>query len=367
MEAPIAARLGLVVLLLLLGPVRAEEVVFRTDPPRARVMLLVSGEQGGDYLGRSGEPLRLELDRFRGVGSFDVRFELDGYLPETRNIKSFYFATHGVYPQRGTVRLQPSDPVSALKDFLARHGVMLGLAGLGLLALGAWARRHLRGARRLEASLHRRERELRELSSRLVQAQESGRREAANALHDGLLQYVLAAGLHLQNFREELPQSVDQAELLVALKRFEAAVEEGRRLLKDLRPPRLEDQGLQRAVSSLATEVAEEEGWELQLTLELPSEGLSPASEVALFRVLQEALSNARKHSGTRRLAVTLSPETEGLELSVRDWGRGLTDPPQAGFGLRSMQERAELVGGRLTVGPAPGEGTLVRFWLPLR
>ncbi|MBI3929232.1 MAG: sensor histidine kinase [Armatimonadetes bacterium] len=343
---------------------------FHTQPPGARIFLETSGNQGGDYIGLAGEPIRLDLDRFRGAGSFDVRFQLDGHRAEVRNVKSHYFRGRERFPADGVVRLEPDNTVVAVID-LVRYSPRFLVAVTALLAAATLAlaatRRRLREADRAELAIADREHQIRSLMDRIVVATESGRRAVANDLHDGLLQYLVAAEMHLAALGEDIGEGEPVEDLTKARSRLRSAVEEGRRLIRNLRPIALEELGLKRALEKLAREMAADEKWRLELHLDLP-EPLSSENDVTVFRIAQEALSNVRKHARAKRVLLSVSEDGKELALIVHDWGLGFDVQERLGKGIgtQSMRERAELAGGTLLIRSRPGEGTVVEATIPV-
>ncbi len=228
---------------------------------------------------------------------------------------------------------------------------------------------------RLYEELAERERNLEDLMGRILLAQEEERRRVAYEVHDGLTQVVIAVHQRLQIFAEDYPpgdaKGREELEELVGLVR--RTVAEARRVISDLRPTTLDDFGLATAVR-LQVEELRAAGYEAGYE-ETLGEGRLPATlETALFRVAQEALTNARKHAQTERVRVTLGRGDDGtIRLEVRDWGRGFepTEARRGGgpgerVGLSSMRERITLLGGDLTVRSEPGEGTSVVAEVPL-
>lgn len=210
-----------------------------------------------------------------------------------------------------------------------------------------------------EDQLTVKEEALRRLVDRLVTVQDEERRAVARELHDGMLQYVIAADLQLQVFKkrggeENLSRAVDY---------LKSSVEEGRRLIYDLRPSALEQLGL---VETLRRQL-EEVGWQVQFHDGLEGKPVPPALETSLYRIAGECLSNARRHSGSQRVACALERNGQEIRLEFQDWGKGFDpDHDAAGVGLESMRERVELLRGWLEITSQPGEGTLVRVGLPL-
>lgn len=203
----------------------------------------------------------------------------------------------------------------------------------------------------------------------MVQAQERDRRLTAYEIHDGFVQHVAAALMHLE--ASGLAESAERAEhqhLRAAVGLLRSAIEEARRLINGLRPPLLDEMGLMAAVQHLVSSLARRDGRHVELEHQLDFDRLDPLLEGAVFRMVQEALSNACKHSGSQRLVVRLVQRQERLLVEVIDWGRGF-DPariPADRFGLRGIQERARLFGGSVRLESAPGKGTRLYIELPL-
>ncbi len=241
-----------------------------------------------------------------------------------------------------------------------------------LLALVHQAEATLRNLH-LYAELDAHRRQLSELLDQIFVAQEEERKLIAYDLHDGLIQSLVGARLHLNSYlllRESDPQAA-QAAFENGLKELQNAILEGRRLIEGLRPTELDDLGLAAAVEHLATEMAAQQGWQLDLSLHIP-ERLPSTVELMAFRIVQEALNNIRKHAQARTVHLRLWADHGVLYGSVQDDGQGFrlheepTSHQGCGLGLQSMRERARLLGGGCHIQSQPTLGTEIRFWLPL-
>ena len=221
----------------------------------------------------------------------------------------------------------------------------------------------------LGASLSARAREQRlaMLLSELLRSHETERSRIAHELHDGVAQNAAALMRRL-----ELASDGDPADLAKARDQARALVGELRRVISGMRPPVLDDLGLVPALRQLAAE-AEAGGLAITLDLALASAiRPEPAVETGVFRVAQEALNNARAHAGDgARVFVGLRHAADRLVLEVSDDGCGF-DPAAVrnagatgGLGLAYMRERIELLGGRLTLVSAPGQGCKVQAEFP--
>ncbi len=216
-------------------------------------------------------------------------------------------------------------------------------------------------------SARARERRLALLLGELLRSSETERARIAHELHDGVAQSAAALMRRL-----ELAGDGDPDDLARARDQAHALVGELRRVIAGMRPPVLDDLGLVPALRQLAAD-AGAEGLAVTLDLALPDDARpAPPVETALFRVVQEALNNARAHAGPGvRTHVALGRTAQGLVLTVRDNGCGF-DPATirqpggaSGLGLAYMRERIELLGGRLTITSAAGEGCTLHAELP--
>lgn len=209
----------------------------------------------------------------------------------------------------------------------------------------------------------------------VLAAREAERLRMARELHDELGQHLLALKLELSRITRagdgDGPPALRQRVhgLLPLVDDTMAAV---RRIAAGLRPPELEGAGLAQALQSLVRQARAH----LSVNVELDDrrDGSSEDNhllmvDLAAYRIAQEALSNAVRHSGASRVRVELGVEAPFLVLRIVDDGRGLRDQDgegRHGLGLRGMRERAEACGGRLEVGDAPGGGCIVVARLPL-
>jgi len=228
---------------------------------------------------------------------------------------------------------------------------------------------------RLYQELAERERRLEALVRQLLLAEEEEHRRVAYEIHDGLAQLAWAAQQHLEAFAAQYHSRNQErrAELGQALRLAGRTVREARRVIAGLRPAILDDFGLSSAIS-FELQAQRADGVEVEFNDGLGGTRLDPTLETPLFRVVQEALSNVRKHAHSKRVAVTLERRTNNLHLEIRDWGRGFRlATAQAGVGrgervgLAGMHERIALIGGRLTIRSRPGAGTRVQVQAPFR
>jgi PAS domain S-box-containing protein len=208
----------------------------------------------------------------------------------------------------------------------------------------------------------------RELARRLETAQEEERRRIAADIHDDPIQVMSAVDMRLQ-LMDQVPGSVTRDELVDLQRDVGRAIERLRNLLFELRPTALDRDGLAAALLLYVEHTARVTGWRGRVRSALEEE---PSAEVRalLYRIAQEAITNARKHAGAGNIEVDIAPAGHGITLRVSDDGTGF-DPhgaenPRPGhLGLSTMVERAELAGGWARVTSVPGTGTTIECWLP--
>jgi PAS domain S-box-containing protein len=206
--------------------------------------------------------------------------------------------------------------------------------------------------------------------------QEQERYKIAYEIHDGIAQLMVSAQQHLESFvalwQRDAPSAGQQLER--GLDRLHQAIVASRRLMTELRPVALDALGLIPAVQQVLEEWGKETGWETEFIGAAEELGLTTDEETALFRMLQEALTNARKHANTSKVRVELKREGkkgEALMALIKDWGMGFQPDKvcygEQHLGLLGMRERARLLGGTCTIASGPGQGTSVLIRIPLR
>jgi signal transduction histidine kinase len=205
--------------------------------------------------------------------------------------------------------------------------------------------------------------ELRRSRERLVLAREEERRRLRHDLHDQLGPTLAALALQLESARDDPDRLDDALELAAATAR--ESVDDVRRLVHDLRPAALDELGV---VEALRERVHRLSGGDPHMRLDAPDDlGLLPAAvEVAAYRIASEAMTNAIRHAEAKRCVVSLTRADGRLAVRITDDGRGIAPGSVDGVGLRSMRERAEELGGAVTIESVPDAGTTVDAWLPL-
>jgi signal transduction histidine kinase len=225
-------------------------------------------------------------------------------------------------------------------------------------------RERLEAEGRLCAS-EQREADRRETLRRVVDAQEHERRRIARELHDETGQALTSVLLGLRLIEEETPgvrAAVSELRETIA-----SAIQELRALAVELRPKALDDFGLGAAIERLADTYSRRTGIAIDVHVAGLSERLPEAVETALYRIIQESLTNVAKHAGAATASVTVHRLRDAVTIVVEDDGAGFdTGVASPGLGLTSMRERAELVSGTVRIESRPGGGTTIAVEVPL-
>jgi PAS domain S-box-containing protein len=206
----------------------------------------------------------------------------------------------------------------------------------------------------------------RDVLHRTIEVQDRDRQLIAYEIHDGLVQYATGALMRLEAIRDCATSAVvgDQVESVAEILR--TAIAEGRRLIDGIRTPILDDWGVVAAIEQLIDEEAR-----AHMPIEfVKDEGfgrMAPNVEETLYRVTQEAITNAHKHSQSERVTITLCRSADRVHLEVRDWGIGFipTSSSKCGIGLMGMMHRAKIAGGQCVIESAIGNGVRVIVDLP--
>jgi two-component system, NarL family, sensor histidine kinase UhpB len=214
------------------------------------------------------------------------------------------------------------------------------------------------------ATLERLEEERRSSMRRVLSAQEAERRRIAQELHDQIGQNLTAVVLELKRLHGRVDP--DWADTLAdAQELARESLDELRRISYELRPAALDDLGLASALAALCSSVGRRAGIEVTHEVDPALPLLTPEIELAVYRVAQEALTNAVRHSGCAHVHVGLAAGPEAVLLRVADDGRGLDGGPRSGGGIRGMRERALMIGGRLVLGVGAEGGVEVDLSVP--
>jgi signal transduction histidine kinase len=305
-----------------------------------------------------------------------------------RRQRGYPFLRDEVFPRR-TAMLHIADQIAGINEsqlnsgkqrilelfsqFRRRLIVTIGLTiGVGLLLAAFSMKKILRletetAARYREIATARAE--LKQLSARLVEAQENERRSIARELHDEVGQALTGVRVELANLSRKirnrevdgLDVKVDEIKELV-----EDSVGAVRNMALLLRPSMLDDLGLVPALEWQAREVSKRTGVRVKVAAESVSDSLPEEHKTCIYRVVQEALHNCVQHAEASVVRVTVRQEPERLLLAIQDDGRGFNAQQDRGLGMLGMQERVSHLGGTFSVESEPGRGAIVCIVLPL-
>jgi len=203
---------------------------------------------------------------------------------------------------------------------------------------------------------------------RVVEAQELERRRLARELHDETGQALTSILLGLKALEEKLDDAGSRAAAAELRELVVTTLQDVRRLAVELRPSALDDFGLVAAVERLSASFSDQTGIEIDFETALGDERLPAEVETALYRIVQESLTNVVKHARARRISILLARRNGAIKAVIEDDGQGF-DPaasPSAGFGLVGMRERLALLGGRLEVESSGDTGTTIAAEVPV-
>ncbi len=336
--------------------------------------------------GTESQPFRVLTEQLAAYwGVLEPTFE---WSAERRQRAGYAFLRDEVFPRR-TSMLAIADQIGrlneaqlnsgkvavqgAFRQFSSRLTITVGLTiALGLV-LAIFSTRNIlrleaKSAQHYEEMSHARA-ELKQLSARLLEAQEEERRLISRELHDEVGQALTAVLVEMANLsnlirnKEEsaLSKKADEIKRLL-----EGSISVVRNMALLLRPSMLDDLGLVPALQWQAREASKRSGIWVKVAAENVSDELTEDHKTCVYRIVQEALHNIVQHANARNVRITVTQEPDRLLLSIQDDGRGFNPPQERGMGLIGMEERVSALGGRLVVESAAGEGTLLRVALPL-
>lgn len=332
--------------------------------------------------------IRKSIDEFR-----DILDPVPSSMLGKTNEEKYHFLQREIVPRRGDLygtllsfqaadqqRLQDSEREFAAARRNAARRLLIILAGCLLLA-GAVARFSLRHAENLErraekhyAEVEQTKGELQQLSARLLEIEEEGRRNISRELHDEIGQALALLQIEITHAQGMLPSQPEAARerLRRARELAERTVQTVRNISLLLRPPLLDDLGLAPALQFQLEDFLRRSGITCEFVEEGVSDQLPDSVKTCVYRVVQEALHNCEKHSGARTVRVLVRQLPDRLVTEVEDDGRGFQLNQQRmpsvtrGLGLLGIRERVAIAGGSLVIDSAPGHGTRIGLQIPL-
>ena len=306
--------------------------------------------------------------------------------PAERRRLGYAFLRDEVYPRRQNM-LAIADRIAAINeqqlsagndqvvDLLGRFQTRLAITLFAAVAFGlGMAAFSIRRILRLETRAHNRYQEaaaarsqLKDLSARLVQAQEMERRALSRELHDEVGQSLSAVLIELHNLSTGLAlpseqQTQNQVETIRGL--VEGTIRVVRNMALLLRPSMLDDLGLVPALKWQAREVSKRTSMDVSVAADLPDD-LPDDFKTCIYRVVQEALHNCASHARAKSVRIRVQQEPGRLTLCIQDDGQGFDSNQVKGLGLLGMQERVAQLGGKCVVHSEPGTGTILTVELP--
>lgn len=331
--------------------------------------------------------LRRSLEEF-----WDVVLPVPGML-HTTDAEQYAFLQREIVPRRGELyaalvalssadqqRLQENEKQfsDARTDAAERLLLMIGLSVLLCILVASISIRHSENleqqAEQHYAAVEQARTELQQLSARLIEVEEDGRRRLARELHDEIGQSLALLQIEVSHAQTALQGS--PADLRERLQRARALAETTVQSIRDLsvllRPALLDDLGLVPALQFQVEHFVRRSEIACEFVEEDVAEHLPDGLKTCVYRVVQEALHNCEKHSGATRVEVSVRQGAKDLVAEVQDNGRGFvvnekrTLQKTAGFGLLGMRERAALAGGSLTIDSAPEQGTRIVLRIPV-
>lgn len=272
--------------------------------------------------------------------------------------------------------LASEKPISAGQERIARADGLVREVEIAVAALPDHGRTVLQmaitdvTAIALESrDLQRSREQLRQLSASMVDAREEERRRIARELHDELGQRLSALHMELSSLQASAAEPPTKTCIATMLGMIDETVASVRRIATELRPLMLDDLGLVSAIEWLCQSWARRMGIEVRLDIGQDDPPVSEAASIALYRMVQEALTNVARHAQATRVGIRMRQQSGELVLAVRDDGIGFSEQSmlrEGSHGLMGIRERAYMLGGQLEIGNARGGGGRIKVRLPL-
>ena len=202
---------------------------------------------------------------------------------------------------------------------------------------------------------------------------EEEKHRLARELHDGICQDLVFLKMDLVNSQDNYRKNLGEENYCHLLDSFEEMIRELRAILNNLKPRVLEELGLETAINKLSENIAKENNIKGQVNILGLNDRIDDKLEVAIYRIIQESLSNIVKHSGAREFDISLITENENIRILISDDGKGFEEQNndinnfQTGFGLKNIGERVKNFGGTFNIETTPDEGTLLLIEIPVK
>ncbi len=331
------------------------------QPIRSRIKAWLHGAIAGR--GPHGIRLRIKSVFIATVWCLLAQTAVNAQAQTAPIVLAFYKSGHSWSTFAPAELGMNSSPRETYWQGTAMHLLPGVLIILALVALAAFLASYLQ----LKAESDRRRR----LSGMLIAAEEKERRRIASELHDDFSQRLALLALNLDNAVELIGESPEEAKLRLhdLLNSASEISADLHALSHRLHSSTLESLGLVTGIDALCKEFGRHYGIEVEFAHSGIPRSVNPDSALCVFRIVQESLRNMKKHSGTSKGYVGLRRKGVNLLLNVTDVGIGFNPnglKSTAGLGIRSMEERANLLGGMLAIESTPGHGTKIRACVPL-
>ena len=228
--------------------------------------------------------------------------------------------------------------------------------------------------RQMEENLRESEARLKELSLKSIEALEADRRTVSRELHDSIGASLAALKFMLEEAADSMTTNFGSGygTLQRSIPFLLKTIKEVKRISVNLRPLTIDDLGLVMTMKGYINQFRTQYGMDCDCHITLCEQDVPESMKIVVYRILQEALTNAGKHSRAQKVAVRLEKDEDFIKLDIKDDGDGF-DPahpnvkdPLSGYGLKSMRERVEICNGEFSIASEPGQGTLIRARLPL-
>ena len=278
-------------------------------------------------------------------------------------VDRFYGVLQGKPPEVWQYRVRRANGQYVVGEFTlsreTKNGKAVGVFGIG---------RDITERKRAEEAL-------KNLSRKILHAQEEERRRISRELHDEVGQSLTAISVGLATLRNNGSAKSGNFSRAIAGTQclLEGTMETVHRFARELRPAMLDELGLLPALRSHVKNFSEHTGLRVQLHADPTAERLNSEQKIAVFRIAQESLTNVAKHARASRVTISLQPANDGVCMEIADNGKSFRAGPgspakqRQRLGLLGMQERVQLVNGRFSVRPEPGRGTTVRVTIPFQ